>query len=198
MNSERVIAAIKRGEVVILPLEHSYAYACDAFSYSAVNRLHQLRNDPKGVVAQVVVGRANTLEGIAQNVSTEVKNLVAEFWPGLLTLKIAPNQNLNWDLGDAGALGEFAVRMPNQIQTLEVMNKTGPLAIASATLAGMAPLQIAPVDPNLEALDIGELTPGPLSTVITEVDGKLTISRLGAHTLEELRKVASAIEVVSD
>ena len=62
----------------------------------------------------------------------------------------------------------------------------------------MAPLQIAPVDPNLEALDIGELTTGPLSTVITEVDGKLTISRLGAHTLEELRKVASAIEVVSD
>ncbi len=88
--------------------------------------------------------------------------------------------------------------MPNQIQTLEVMNKTGPLAIASATLAGMAPLQIAPVDPNLEALDIGELTPGPLSTVITEVDGKLTISRLGAHTLEELRKVVSAIEVLSD
>jgi len=198
MSIERVVAAITRGEVVILPLEYSYVYACDAFSYSAVNRLHQLRDDPKGVVAQVIVGRANTLEGIAQNVSTEIKNLVAEFWPGLLTLKIAPNQNLNWDLGDSGALGEFAVRMPNQIQTLEVMNQTGPLAIASATLAGMAPVQIAPVDPNLEILDIGELTPGPLSTVITEVEGQLTISRLGAHTLEELRKVASAIEVVSD
>ena len=41
----KVIAAIKRGEVVILPLEHGYVYACDAFSFAAVNRLHQLRND---------------------------------------------------------------------------------------------------------------------------------------------------------
>ena len=52
--TEKVIAAIKRGEVVILPLEHSYVYACDAFSFAAVNRLHQLRNDPPGIAAQVV------------------------------------------------------------------------------------------------------------------------------------------------
>jgi hypothetical protein len=32
---DRVVAGIQRGEVVILPLEHSYVYACDAFSFAA-------------------------------------------------------------------------------------------------------------------------------------------------------------------
>ena len=53
---DRVIAGIQRGEVVILPLEHSYVYACDAFSFAAVNRLHLLRNDPPGIAAQVLIG----------------------------------------------------------------------------------------------------------------------------------------------
>ena len=62
----KVIAAIKRGEVVILPLEHGYVYACDAFSFAAVNRLHQLRNDQPGIAAQVLVGKIQTISGLAQ------------------------------------------------------------------------------------------------------------------------------------
>ena len=138
--TEKVIAAIKRGEVVILPLEHSYVYACDAFSLAAVNRLHQLRNDPPGVAAQVIVGKARTISGLAQGVSPEIIELTENFWPGLLTLNLPQNQSLNWDLGDGGNLTNFVVRMPDQISTLEVVNATGPLAIASATLAGTAPI----------------------------------------------------------
>ena len=195
--TEKVIAAIKRGEVVILPLEHSYVYACDAFSLAAVNRLHQLRNDPPGVAAQVIVGKARTLGGLAQGVSPEITELTEKFWPGLLTLNLPQNQSLNWDLGDGGNLTDFVVRMPDQISTLEVVNATGPLAIASATLAGTAPITRVENNHQLEALDVGELSAGPLSTVVSLAGEILAVTRVGAVTLEALKKVAPTIELAN-
>ena len=191
----KVIAAIKRGEVVILPLEHSYVYACDAFSFAAVNRLHQLRNDQPGIAAQVLVGKIQTISGLAQSLSEDVKKLTEEFWPGLLTLNLQQNQSLVWDLGDGGNLKNFAVRMPNQTETLEVINATGPLAIASATIAGGVPVLKIEDPHQLEVLDIGELESGPLSTVVAQVGENLELLRVGSITLEDLRKVASAIEL---
>ena len=195
--TEKVIAAIKRGEVVILPLEHSYVYACDAFSLAAVNRLHQLRNDPPGVAAQVIVGKARTLGGLAQGVSPEITELTENFWPGLLTLNLPQNQSLNWDLGDGGNLTNFVVRMPDQISTLEVVNATGPLAIASATLAGTAPITRVENNHQLEALDVGDIVAGPLSTVVVLEGENLTVTRVGAVTLEALKKVVPTIELAN-
>jgi tRNA threonylcarbamoyl adenosine modification protein (Sua5/YciO/YrdC/YwlC family) len=193
--TEKVIAGIQRGEVVILPLEHGYVYACDAFSFAAVNRLHQLRSDPKGVAAQVLIGKARTLSGLAQGLTADVSKLAEEFWPGLLTFNVPQNQSLSWDLGDGGHLKNFAVRMPNQVKTLEVLNATGPLAIASATLAGEAPVRTATNPHHLDILDVGELESGPLSSVVAQVGEKLELLRVGSLTLEDLRKVASAIEL---
>jgi L-threonylcarbamoyladenylate synthase len=192
---EKVIAGIQRGEVVILPLEHSYVYACDAFSFAAVNRLHQLRNDQPGIAAQVIVGNVQTLSGLAQGLSEVVNNLTKEFWPGLLTLNLLQNQSLSWDLGDSGTLKNFAVRMPDQAQTLEVIKATGPLAIATATIAGGPAVLRIENTFALEALDIGELESGPLSSVVAQVGEKLELLRVGSLTLEDLRKVASAIEL---
>jgi tRNA threonylcarbamoyl adenosine modification protein (Sua5/YciO/YrdC/YwlC family) len=194
---ERVVASIKRGEVVILPLEHSYVYACDAFSFAAVNRLHQLRNDPDGIAAQVIVGKVQTLGGLVQGLTTEVNKLTEEFWPGLLTLNLPQNKSLSWDLGDGGNLDNFAVRMPNRIETLEVVNETGPLAIASARFAGAPPITFVENIHQLEALDIGELAAGPLSTVVALEGENLGVLRVGAVTLEDLRNVVPTIELAN-
>jgi tRNA threonylcarbamoyl adenosine modification protein (Sua5/YciO/YrdC/YwlC family) len=194
---ERVVASIKRGEVVILPLEHSYVYACDAFSFAAVNRLHQLRNDPDGIAAQVIVGKVQTLGGLVQGLTAEVNKLTEEFWPGLLTLNLPQNKSLSWDLGDGGNLDNFAVRMPNRLETLEVVNETGPLAIASARFAGAPPITFVENIHQLEALDIGELAAGPLSTVVALEGENLGVLRVGAVTLEDLRNVVPTIELAN-
>ena len=195
---DRVVAAIKRGEVVIMPLEHSYVYACDAFSFASVNRLHQLRNDPTGVAAQVLVASAQTIDGLAQGVSSDMKALANAFWPGLLTLMLQPNQSLNWDLGDGGNLETFALRSPNQAETLEVISQTGPLAIATAAFAGTSAVSTISNIHDLEALDIGEIPAGPFSTVVALEGGNLIVNRVGALTIAELRKVASAIQLPTE
>lgn len=196
--SDIVVASIKRGEVVILPLEHSYVYACDAFSLSAVNRLHQLRNDQPGIAAQVLVASAQTLDGLAQGLTPDVKSLANFFWPGLLTLLVQPNQSLSWDLGDGGNLKNFAVRSPNQRETLEVISQTGPLAIAIAGLAGTPWVSKISNVHDLAAIDVGEIQPGPLSTVVALESGNLALNRVGGLTLEDLRKVVSAIQLPNE
>ena len=56
----RALKSIRDGYVIVVPLEHGYVYACDAFSHFAVRAMHVLRGDALGVVAQVIIPNAKT------------------------------------------------------------------------------------------------------------------------------------------
>ena len=60
--------------------------------------------------------------------------LVDAFWPGPLTLVCTQQASLQWDLGDTR--GTVAVRMPDHEVALEILERTGPLAVSSANLTG--------------------------------------------------------------
>ncbi len=199
---EQVVAALGNSQIIVAAIEHSYVYACDAFDRDAVLRLHTLRGDDFGVAAQVMIGNVQTLEGIAQDVSEDISTLVARFWPGLLTLNMQPHSGLNWDLGDAQVLGEFAVRIPNRDFFRRVLQKSGPLAVSSAALAGRPPMLsiggIAALYSDIGIyIDEGTLVSGPASTVIRHkvigMDGGLEVSREGAISLAELQEVLPSI-----
>ena len=192
--------AIAAGEVVVVPLEHSYAYACDAFNQSAVARMHELRGAAVGTAAQVLISSIDTLAGVAHFVPDEMQQLAKRFWPGELTLQVAPNSFLNWDLGDAGSLGEFAVRVPKSDFVLALLGKTGPLAIASLSSVGKPALGKIPstLDSKISLVqDVGELPFGEPSTVVRMkvigTDSGLEVLRVGAITLAQLREVLPEI-----
>ena len=65
---------------------------------------------------------------------TWARRLVEEFWPGALTLVCHAHASLQWDLGDTR--GTVAVRMPDHDVALEILERTGPLAVSSANLTG--------------------------------------------------------------
>ena len=60
--------------------------------------------------------------------------LVEAFWPGPLTLVCHQQTSLQWDLGDTR--GTVAVRMPDHEVALEILERTGPLAVSSANQTG--------------------------------------------------------------
>ena len=60
----RALKSIRDGYVIVVPLEHGYVYACDAFSHFAVRAMHVLRGDALGVVAQVIIPNAKPSCGI--------------------------------------------------------------------------------------------------------------------------------------
>jgi L-threonylcarbamoyladenylate synthase len=63
-----------------------------------------------------------------------VRRLVAEFWPGGLTVILRAQPSLRWDLGETR--GTVALRMPSNPIALELLSETGPLAVSSANLSG--------------------------------------------------------------
>jgi L-threonylcarbamoyladenylate synthase len=197
---ERAIAALRDGRMIIAPLEHAYVFVVDAFNHAAVKKIHILRQDPRGTAAQVIIGDIATVKGITLEFGPTINSLCEKFWPGLLTVNIAPARGLVWDLGDERTLEEISVRVPAADFIREVSLASGPLAIASATLAGRPPVRKSSFFPCLDSdyaalFDSGELSEGPSSTVISVKDDGVFLRRQGAISLADLRTVTPNIAV---
>lgn len=126
--------ALGLGELVVLPTDTVYGLAADAFNPDAVQRLLDAKGRTRQAPPPVLVPGIATLDALAESVPAAVRALVAEFWPGGLTVILPARQSLNWDLGDTN--GTVALRMPNNRVALELLSETGPLAVSSANLTG--------------------------------------------------------------
>lgn len=196
----RALKAIRDGFIVVAPLEHGYVYLVDAFSPSAVSAMHRLRGDEPGVAAQVLAYNLDTVTGIARAVSVDTQNLCNEFWPGLLSVTLKPSRSLNWDLGDGRELDRFNVRVPKSRFVRALLKEAGPLAVASASPAGTAPMlkieRASVKDWDVAVIfDNGALKSGPLSSIIQADELGVEIVREGAISVRELEKVAPDISM---
>jgi tRNA threonylcarbamoyl adenosine modification protein (Sua5/YciO/YrdC/YwlC family) len=193
MRSARV--AIGRGELVVIPTDTVYGVAADAFSPAAVQRLLEAKGRDRTAPPPVLVPGIPTLDALTEFVPDEVRALVAQFWPGGLTVVLRARPTLEWDLGETR--GTVAVRMPDQRIALELLAETGPLAVSSANRTGepaamtAAEAEVALGDAvavYLEAGLVGAAYPdaqvGTGSTIVDATalehpDGKLRILRHG-------------------
>lgn len=197
---ERAVASLRNGELIIAPLEHAYVFVADAFNHAAVKRLHQLRNDARGVASQVIVGDIAAARGITSGFNATIQNLCEMFWPGLLTVNIAPAPGLVWDLGDARTLEQISIRIPSSPFIREVSIASGPLAIGVAAMAGRPIPRSTIFFPAKDSdyaylFDAGDLPEGPQSTVLSVRDEGVMMLRAGAISLAELRKVTPNIGI---
>jgi tRNA threonylcarbamoyl adenosine modification protein (Sua5/YciO/YrdC/YwlC family) len=189
----RGLKSIRDGYVIVLPLEHGYVYACDAFSHFAVRAMHVLRGDALGVVAQVIIPTSKTAQGLSRSMRADLQELTNELWPGLLSINVKPQVGLAWDLGDAQRLDLISLRMPQEGFALELMEKSGPLAIASITNNGLPTLLDVERFENSGVdviFDGGHLPAGPRTTVINVSDDGMELVREGAISRETLQKVS--------
>ena len=194
----KAAAALKDGYVIVAPLENSYALVADAFFHDAVRAMHVLRGDELGISAQVIIGSSSAIDGIARDVTEPARALLANFWPGLLSLNLKPQRGLNWDLGDGQQLDSFSVRVPSAEFILQLAKTHGPLAVASAALSGK-PAISDPVELNFSEIEVaaifssGPLTQGLASSVVACDGDKPRIIRVGAISAQEITRIAPDI-----
>lgn len=127
--------AIGSGELVVIPTDTVYGVAADAFDAAAVQRLLDAKGRERTSPPPVLIPGIPTLDALAAEVPEAVRKLVAEFWPGGLTVILRAQPSLQWDLGETR--GTVALRMPANRIALELLSETGPLAVSSANLSGM-------------------------------------------------------------
>ncbi len=189
--------AIGRGDLVVLPTDTVYGLAADAFSPAAVQKLLDAKGRTRQSPPPVLIPNIATLDALAEDIPGPVRDLVAKFWPGGLTIILPAQSSLVWDLGETR--GAVALRMPNNRIALELLAETGPLAVSSANLTGHpAATSAAEAEAALGDSVAVYLDGGPGSeTASTIVDatglvaanGILRIVREGAIAPSEIRAV---------
>lgn len=197
--------AIGRGELVVIPTDTVYGVAADAFSPAAVQRLLEAKGRGRQSPPPVLIPGLATLDALAESVPDVVRDLVAEFWPGGLTIVLPAQPSLSWDLGETR--GTVALRMPADRLALELLAETGPLAVSSANLTGQpAAIDAAGAETMLgDSVEVylqGVVSPEPEqsasmglpSTIVDATafaagNGPLRILRHGAISAERIRDV---------
>ena len=208
---------LRAGGLVVLPTDTVYGIGCDAAEAGAVERLLAAKGRGRQMPPPVLVADPADLTGIVAEVPDVARALMEAFWPGPLTLVLDADAALTWDLGESG--GSIAVRMPDHRLALDLLRRSGPLAVSSANPTGAPPATDAASaraafpgrvrGADEEALstqgagalasgDIllldGGATPGPVPSTIVSLAGPCAraprILRQGVLTQEDLERTA--------
>ncbi len=125
-----------RGELVVLPTDTVYGIGADAFMPAAVTAMLTAKGRGRHMPSPVLVGSVRAAAALIEDLGMHGQDLIDEFWPGALTLVCHASRTLSWDLGDAK--GTVAIRMPLHPVALELLKRTGPMAVSSANKSGAA------------------------------------------------------------
>ncbi|MBU4213041.1 MAG: threonylcarbamoyl-AMP synthase [Actinobacteria bacterium] len=192
---DEAVAALGRGELIVLPTDTVYGVGADAFTPAAVQGLLDAKGRGRQMPPPVLIGDVRTLDGLARDVPDGARALAQAFWPGGLTLIVRAQPSLAWDLGETG--GTVALRVPDHAIARELLGRTGPLAVSSANRTGRPAATSAAQafdqlgDSVAVYLDAGP-TPGLTpSTIVDATGGNLTVLRFGVLDLVALREVTA-------
>ena len=186
-------AALRRGELVVMPTDTVYGIAAEAFDPVAVDGLLKAKGRGRDMPPPVLVGTVRAAMALVMDLDDAGKDLIEEFWPGALTIVCRSSPTLVWDLGDTK--GTVAVRMPLHHLALDLLKKTGPLAVSSANLSGQPPSTscdeaLAQLGDSVAVyLDAGPC-PGDVPSTIVDLTGTVPrLLRQGAIPADRLREV---------
>ncbi|ROR46981.1 L-threonylcarbamoyladenylate synthase [Kitasatospora cineracea] len=187
-------AAVRRGELVVLPTDTVYGLGADAFAPQAVARLLAAKGRGRNMPSPVLVGSPDDLDRLVDDLPERARELVAALWPGGLTVVARHKPSVTWDLGDTG--GTVAVRMPDHPVAVDLLTATGPLAVSSANLTGRPSPQDCDAAQGMlgDAVAVyldGGPTPAAVPSSIVDVTGATPVLvRAGAVSAARLREIA--------
>ena len=183
--------ALRRGELAVLPTDTVYGVAADAFNPAAVDALLAAKGRGRDMPVPVLVATPEMLVALVGELSPQAKQLTEAFWPGALTVVVRHTPHLSWDLGDAR--GTVAVRMPDEPLAIELIGRTGPLAVSSANRSGHPPATTM-LDARLQLgasvavyLDGGPRPSATPSSIVDLTGDAPRLLREGALSAETLR-----------
>jgi L-threonylcarbamoyladenylate synthase len=180
-------AAIGRGEVVAFPTETFYGLAVDALNEAALAKLRALKGREAEKAFLLLISGREMLSSLCSEVSPLAESLMAQHWPGPLTLALPARPGLPAAIVADGCV---AVRVsPHPLAQALVVALGRPITATSANPAGATPSRTASEvaayfgSPTCLILD-GGATPGGQPSTLARVRGEhVEILRQGAVVL---------------
>ncbi len=192
-------AAVRRGELVVLPTDTVYGVGADAFDSGAVQALLDAKGRGRDTPVAVLVPDKRTVDGLATQVPDYATRLIDAFWPGPLTLVLRAQPSLLWDLGETN--GTVGLRMPADEVALALLTQTGPMAVTSANKHGQPAAKTAAEAREQLGDDVAVyLEAGPVdiavpSTIVDCTKDEPIVLRGGSLSEAEILAVAKAAPV---
>lgn len=191
---------LESGNLVAIPTETVYGLAANAFDQEAVTKIFKAKNRPSFDPLIVHTNSLEKIETFVQEIPELAKKLVNTFWPGPLTILLKKKPVIP-DLVTSG-LDSVAVRIPNHPMTLELLSKLDfPVAAPSANPFGyISPTMAEHVNAQLGEkvsyiLDGGTCEVGVESTIVSFLNEKPRVLRLGGLAVEKIESVIGPVEI---
>lgn len=193
ISIDQAAKILNEAGVVGVPTETVYGLAASLSHPEAIDQIFSLKKRPQDNPLIIHVVSTEQILPFAQSLPPSFQDLANAFWPGPLTMiiPIIPetiNPHVRADLPTAG------FRIPQHLQTRQLIEKAGPLAMPSANLSGRPSSTCAShveedFGSDFPVLDGGCCVRGLESTILHYRDGEWLIVRLGALSSELFESV---------
>jgi len=199
---ELAVAALASGHLCAIPTETVYGLAANALDQSAVARVFQAKGRPVDHPLIVHVANLEQVSRWITHLPDWAQNLVAELWPGPLTL-VGYRTKLATD-AITGGQETVAVRIPSHPIAQQVLSELA----AQGILGLVAPSanrfgHVSPTSANHVEIDLGEYLGahgdlildggdcevGLESTIVLATNEQPVILRLGAITAQDIVRI---------
>jgi tRNA threonylcarbamoyl adenosine modification protein (Sua5/YciO/YrdC/YwlC family) len=183
---------LQQDGLIAFPTDTIYGLAASAFNPKGILKIYAAKQRSEEKALPILIGDFSQLDSLVLFIREPVRRIAETFWPGALTLILPKGPNIPSELSGYPTIG---IRMPNLAFTLNLLQKTGPLATTSANISdGPNPTSAEDVVAQLgEEVDLildGGPTPGPIASTVVDASGpSLKILREGPITLVELESV---------
>lgn len=174
---------IREGGLVIFPTETVYGIAANLLDEKALERLYRVKARPGGKPFTVHISDLNMIRDMGCVITGTAEKLVAEFWPGPLTIILKSHKGQ-----------KIGFRMPASKTALELIKASGvPVVAPSANLSGRA----APVTAEDAMADLGDKIDMVIDGGRTGIGFESTVVDLTVDPFKVLREGAIKREQIS-
>ena len=182
------VEIIENGGVIIFPTDTVYGIGCNPYDVNAVKKIYQIKSREKIKSLPVL---ASSIEIVKQITIIDefTEKIVKKYWPGPLTLILKlKDKNLKKSLN---LEDKIAVRIPNSVCTLKLLNKCNLIVGTSANVSGDSsftnPQECMKNVKNYDVfVDGGTITSKGESTIIEIENEKIHVIREGALKKEDI------------
>ena len=175
------IEALKAGRAVIFPTDTVYGLGVAPRFAESPQEVFELKRRPADKPVAWLIGGVDDLDRYGSQVSDKARALVAEGWPGALTVIVKASEAVPQAF--RSAQGTIGLRVPDSEIALKLIREVGPLAASSANRTGEnAPRSFGEIDASLldEAAAVitsNEHASGTASTVVNATGSELVVLR---------------------
>ena len=171
------------GGIGVIPTDTVYGLVCDALNIDSVDKIYKLKKRDYNKPLVILISNIEMLKRCVKKINELEFDIINRYWPGELTI-VFKKSNYIPDIV-AGGTDEIAIRMPNNIELIELIDSIDrPLVATSAnvsskeTITNIEMLEDS-IKNNIDFIIDGGNINNNASTIIKVIDNKIKVYREG-------------------